>query len=554
MSHLNNYLQKAKIDSSEEGLLKVQLKTLLGNIESEREHTKERLEHELEPIGEEFAYLEGLIDLYRWKSREPDDPYRDGFVPAVEQFWHAYEDTQRRGWDRVASLWLDQLVTLHYEIGGHDEELADVFEEAVEFLETIHADDPGASGYLHGLVETLAEYVDRMDEELVDRCLNLWSDKAEYYREQEDYRLVREYLELAITFKQSMNRSISEEQEQLITSFEHEAEQKGERSHSVKAEMYRSGLERCIDFLDDETEAEWKRRIREANREAIESEFTRVPTRNQMWDDLEEEIEHNVEVILEAVRNKQQETNTIYALYTLLKSNFYVPPVDVPGSEEPSIISRISQTSISREGDPIEIRRPQTGEGETSNEYPPGYRVHFVYYDEILSRVFSRLIAAGDVSAVDLLQLFDLSNGCDVHDFAFLTDALFRLFEENYSSALHITIGRFDGMLRRSFEQSGFAVTVLDEDAIRGRELGGLFEEIEEHISADYGKYLKYRFTEKSGFDLRNKTSHGRLTYLECDFPNTILSVFHLHRCIIHIERSRYGAIFPEPVKLRNMD
>jgi len=530
------------------------LNTLLQNIESGGEHTEERLEQELEPISGEFAYLEGLMDLYRWKSREPDDPYRDSFVPAVKQFWDAYEDAQRRGWDRVASLWLDQLVTLHYEIGGHDEELANVFEEAVEFLEAIHAENPGASGYLRGLIETLSEYVNRMDEDLIDRCLDLWSEKAAYYGEQENHRLVREYLELAIIFKQAVNRSISEEQERLITAFEQEAEHEAARSHSVKAEMYRSGLERCIDFLDDETEAEWKRRIREANREAIKSEFTRVPTQDQMWDDLEEEIEHNVEVILEAVRSKQRDTNTIYALYTLLKSEFYVPPVDVPGSEESTIISMVSQTSISREGDPIEVRPPQTEEDEPVDSYPPSYRVHFVYYDEILSRVFSRLIVAGDVTAVNFLQLFDLSKGCDVHDFAFLTDALFRLFEDDYSSAIHITMGRFDGILRRSFEQSGFAVTVLDEDAIRGRELGGLFEEIEEHISADYGKYLKYRFTEKSGFNLRNKTSHGRLTYLECDFPNTILSIFHLLRCIIHIERSRYGSIFPEPVKLRNID
>lgn len=554
MPHLNNYLQKAQANSSEEGLLKVHLDTLLGNIDSGWEHTEERLEHELASIDEEFSYLEGLLDLYQWKSRESDDPYRDGFEPAVDHLWDAYEDARQRNWNRIASLWLDQLVTLHYEIGGHDDDLTEVFEEAVEFLETIHAENPGASGYLRGLVDTLAEYVDRIEEGLIDRCLKLWSEKVEYYSDQEDYRLVREYLELAITFKQSVDRSVTDEQQRLISAFEEEAEQKGQRSHSVKAEMYRSGLERCIEFLDDETKTEWKRRIREANREAIESEFTRIPTQQEMWEDLEEEIEHNVEVILETVRDKQRETNTIYALYTLLKSDFYIPPIDVPGTEEPSIISMVSQTTISREGDPIEVKNSQMNDDEPADNYPPGYRVHFVYYDEILSRVFTRLIAAGDVTELDFLQLFDLSKGCDAHDFAFLTDALFQLFEEEYSSAIHITMGRFDGILRRSFEQSGFAVTVLDEDAIRGRELGGLFEEIEEHISDDYGKYLKYRFTEKSGFDLRNKTSHGRLTYLECDFPNSILSIFHLLRCLIHIERSRYSAIFPEPVKLRNVN
>jgi hypothetical protein len=543
MSHAQKYLNHAEADPDENGKLSVHLRGLINNIESDYRNTEDRLENELGDLDDEYEYMDAFFYLYEWKQ---DDEYEDGFVPALSKFEEGYEDAKHRDWDVLASLFLEQLINLCDEVGGHHDELNRFLDETVSFLEGLY-DGGGFSGHHTSLIDTLSEHVSRLDEDQVRRCADLWDDAAEYHEAKKDYDTERRYIELLIEYKRELDESVEDEQNRLIRNFEDEAELKGRRSHMLKATVYENALSRCIGFLDEDTERRWKRKIREENRKAVEEEFKTFGLDGDELEKLEEEVERNADSIYDFFKSRKAATNTSYALYSILKSDFYLPDFDKLDKEDTGISSILPRATISLEGDPVK-RESADINGDSGDRYPRNYKFMLTYWEGVLVKTFRKLIDDGEVTAIDLINLFEISEGCDAHDAAFFTDTILRFFEDDYVSSMHIGTSRFDGILRRSFEHSGHAVTAMKEDGMRGRELGGIFGFIEEKISKDYGKYLKYRYTESSGLDMRNKTCHGRIRYFECDFTNSFLLIFNTLRCLVHIESSRYGSIYPEPI------
>lgn len=531
--------ERAKAAPDEDYHLSTSLKALFRRLRNDR-ISDDELNAELDEIEEDHPLFEAVECLRNWIENED---YEDGAKPGLELFEEAYDDARNRDWHNVAVLCLDQLNQLRQETGGKQNE--ETVRQAVEFLEKeFTVDDINLSNFsqLVGMVVNHSSFV---DEELVQRCIGVVEARRELCERERSYRNERDMLEKLIQFKQAIERDIEHEQELLVESFENEVERPDK--HNLKASILGEGLNRCISFIDEEKERDWKRKIRRYNRKARDGEFAEIGLDDDEADMLQEEAEENIERIKRFFRSVPIEPDvSVYSLYCLLKSDGYLPSYEMAKSisEEGSITEVLPHVRISPEGDPIE-----TTEGglEDPDRLPHTYPMMLRHYNAILANALYELVEEGDLDSMDFIELLTCTRKLSVDDRAFLQDLIDAVFEERYPEAVHLGIPRLEGVVTRLLENSGEAVTGLKEGDIEQSSLGGLLDTVQDRTSIEYGKYLKARYTDKFGLNLRNRVSHGQIKYVECQFGNAALILFDIFRMIVHLSETEFNAVFGPP-------
>lgn len=534
--------ERAKAVPGEDSHLSMSLRSLVRRLRNDR-ITDEELNAELAEIEEDYPLFGVVEPLRKWIE---DKDYEDGAEPALELFKEAYADARRRDWQNVAVLCLEQLDQLRRETGGKQNE--QTVRQAVEFLENeFTVDDVHLSNFSR-LVGMVIDHCSFADEELVQRCIDVVEVRRELCEREGSYRNGRDMLEKLIQLKQALGRDIGREQELLVESFENEVGRP--KKYNLKASILSEGLNRCISFIDDERERDWKRNIRRYNRKARDGEFTEVGLEEDEADILQEEAEENIKRIKRFFRSVPIEPDvSVYSLYCLLMSDGYLPSYEMARSisEERSITEILPHVRISAEGDPIE-----TTEGglEEPDRLPHTYPMMLRHYNAILANALYELVEEGDLDAMDFIELLTCTRKLSVDDQAFLQDLVIAVFEERYPESVHLGIPRLEGVVTRLLENSGEPVTGLKDGDIEQSSLGGLLETVQELTSTEFGIYLKARYTDKFGLNLRNRVSHGQIRYVECQFGNAAHILFDIFRIMVHLSETEFNAVFGPPVNI----
>jgi len=531
-------LERAKAEPSEDYHLKYRLQSIFRRIR-DGDFEEGELDSKLSEIEDSYPVIDVIEPYHRW-TRDRD--YRGGAEPALELFEEAYRDARERGWQNIADLCLQELVALEDETGR---DVGDSIEMAVEFLETEFQGADISLGGFHNLVDLVVENCTRIDSELVERCIDECQSRRRLQHRNGKYVNERSTLEKIIQLKQGLDQDVETERQLLVKSYEQEVERPSKNSH--KAAVLQEALNRCISFIDEEKEREWKRDIRRYNRKAVQSEFAEIGLDDDQAKGLEEEAEKNVERLKQFFRNIPAESqSSTHSLYCLLMSDGYLPSYELAESQTEgiSIIDIVSHVTISPEGDPI-----QTTEGglESSRQLPHSYTAMLRHYDSILAQALYELIEQGDLGAMDFIYLLSICQGLSVDKEAFLLDLIIAVFEERYTEAVFLGMPLIEGVTSQLLDYSGEAVTAVKEGDIEQASLGGLLNEVEERTSTDFGMYLKARYTEKAGLNLRNRVSHGQIRYVECQFGNAALILFYIFRIMIHLSGSEYRMVFGPP-------
>ncbi|WP_459820888.1 hypothetical protein [Halorubrum luteum] len=249
-----------------------------------------------------------LIESFAVWEESGHQEFESGMSSALDALDDLYELSLEENWNSVASYSLLKSIEFREELGGFDP--ADQFEDVLDFLNSNFLGESDVHlGQLGTHVRKMLEHLDKMDDVSIQSLLQLVEDRAQHLRENKRYMTERDYLEYQITIKSHLDKDISDEQVQMIESFENELEQKNSAQSLLKADILERAVATCQPYLSDEKENRWRLRIRELNREAV----------NEMPG-----IEHEVDVgddvsrIVERFKEVREETSSWEALAMLL--------------------------------------------------------------------------------------------------------------------------------------------------------------------------------------------------------------------------------------------
>jgi hypothetical protein len=537
---LKDDFERAEAEPSKDYHLSYTLNSIFRRLR-ERDVQHERLESNLSEFDQSHPLIDVIKPLQRWVE---DREYEDGAKKAVSLFEDAYVDARQRDWHNIAILCLQQLVLIQKETGGKEIEVT--VEKAVKFLEQDFNANKISVGNFHTLVDLVVENRKEVDDSLIQRCIDECEIRRRLQSRSGQYRNERSTLEKILRLKGHLNKDIESERERLIDSFESEIERPSR--NSLKAALLNEALNRCISFIDKEKKQDWKRDIRRYNRRAVRSEFAEISLDDEQATDLQQEGEENIRRLKQFFQNIPIEPHSsTYALYCLLKSDGYLPSYELSQSvsEEYSITDVIPRITLSQEGDPIQTTESSL---EDTDRLPNSYPMMVRHNNAILANTLYELIEEDALHEMDFIHLLNICQNLRVSDEAFLLDLIIAVFEERYPEAVHLGTPLIERVTTRLLENSGEAVTALKQGNIEQRSLGGLFDSIQEQTSTDFGMYLKARYTEKSALNLRNKVSHGQISYVECQFGNAALLLFDIFRIMVNISEAEYTAVFGPPV------
>jgi hypothetical protein len=141
----------------------------------------------------------------------------------------------------------------------------------------------------------------------------------------------------------------------------------------------------------------------------------------------------------------------------------------------------------------------------------------------------------GKISEKPFIEFVSSCNFLNEISRSLISRGITQHFQQDYISSIHILIPQIEVVLRSLLIAKGIIPLKLDKKKdkpvlINENELGGLLET--EHVKCFLGendtKYMKVKFIDQNGINLRNKVSHGLVNSAD-DFNHaTSYSLIHV--------------------------
>ena len=209
-------LERAKAEPSKDYHLAYQLRSIFRRIR-DGEVQEDVLGSELSEFEQNHPLIDTIEPLQQWVEHRE---YEEGGKKAMALLQDAYEDSQRRGWQNVSVLCLQQLALLRKETGGTD--LEKTIEKAVEFIEQDFNGNDVHLGNFHTLVDLVVENCGDLDQDIIQRCIDECKLRREIQHRNNQYQNERSTLEKIIQLKRELDQEVDVEQGRLVDSFENE--------------------------------------------------------------------------------------------------------------------------------------------------------------------------------------------------------------------------------------------------------------------------------------------------------------------------------------------
>jgi hypothetical protein len=158
----------------------------------------------------------------------------------------------------------------------------------------------------------------------------------------------------------------------------------------------------------------------------------------------------------------------------------------------------------------------------------------------VLQDLVYRLVNRGLLHDGDFFVLFNRRDGLRADTIAFLTDFLIAFFENQGSAATHIGMAQLEAVIRSQMEIYGKSTVRLDPDTgeLLPRSMTGLLGQLEGDVAESWITYMRYRYTDLSGQNVRNKIAHGHLRYRQAQWGMGCILLFDMLRSFLELERA----------------
>lgn len=518
----------------QDGRLAITVRDTCDSIHEGHEHVEHRIDR-LSESSIDHPLVNAVIALYIWHQSKNEDRFQRGAATALTEFEEAFDALSGAGNDKTALVCLLERAKLENSLSDYTPE--GTLKKGIGFVEDdpyslLQSDGEADEVIYRDLLELIDLVIDSdpVDRELLERALSICSRRAEMARKGLDHT-EKDYLERLIQLAEILDRDadrISAES-RLIESFEVWAE--ANEQYLSKAGILRQGLAKCRDFMEREQRENWRLRIQEYNRRG-------KPEPRELG-----EFRISLEPFVEQFRSNAEDTSTDIAIAAMACWNALLPDYAGATSQESSspITEIFSEEIIDSDNLPVAINPPALDFGEDQDRLPMTHRVMLSTYEAVIADILNILINSGDIKEGDLFCLLNrfrvLNKKENTDDFAFLTDAVIHFFDGEYAAAIHICMGRLEGVIRRSLESKETSTSRMKADnSLQSKTLKDLTNLIAEE-DEQFGNYLRYQYADPVGNNERNKVAHSKLKYRNADFQGAAVLLFDIIRILIRIEQ-----------------
>lgn len=526
-SQLVRWFYDAVRGEAEPGVFARALKAEFEQIHSEphSEATQERVQATTHrPLNHPF--VRSLADIYRWHRGDlAGNPVE--LADDESDLNLALNDFQQRGWEEAVLVCLHERIRHIATLGGASP--TDEIDEAITYVDHDKRLESIPQWYVLDLLDAVIEQSEDASDWGLYAAQKLCSDWAESLRLEDDYHAEQDFLERAIEMAKARGAEADRErlEERVVSSVD---AQVNSFSDSLRRAAVLESALKEFDFVDGEQAEQWAQRATLNNQDARD-QFSRIsvpiPT---------DHIEAHVEAFVSAYRGIAENKSRTRALFESFFYNQGLPAGESPEVEphrDAPLTTLLDTQIIDSEGHPL-TRIPGERSDDGDDSMPRDYQVVLQFNAMWLDAALSELINGGDLTGAEFYVLLNFLP-INESDHAFLTDAVSRFFARDFVGAYHILNARFEGAVRRVLEAHDIPTSVPKQGGVQSRGFGGLARKVEK-IDEPLGRYLRYRYTSKEGFNLRNRTSHSKMGYREVSRTNTTVLLYDVLRACHRID------------------
>lgn len=538
---LKENLEQAIRDPTDDIHLALRLQRLFETVEEEGT-LPDRVTDTLSEIDEL-----PLEDLFTHLTEWHDENNFTEATEALQQLSELIEEVRDRGWHSVATALSHERIRIKANLSGHSpqSEMQDIYSHLQTHYEEIHS----------SVLQAVFELVDRNSDSLSDSDIHDWAslsdDIATYHGEANRFIEQRRYLSYTVKFREQVDGDIKSLQQRLVDSYDEEAEVKGNRSSHLRADVLERGLARCVEFLDDEKQEEWKRESVEARLDAAENEMAEISPDEEILEAVAEESQENIERLVKWFESRvDAHRSSTYALYCLLCSDGYLPSYEQAlNAEHGMVFSQMLETQVtSPEGHAIATNPSLRELDEEQMRVPTSYVQNLMTMNGMLAGALYRLIDRGSLTEFDFYPLLELAPW-SIDTQSFFVDSILDLFEGNYIQSFAVALPHFESAIVDTLREQNRSATAFTGEGTQQRTLGGLLDNIQADIEDEYWAYLKVKYTDPRGPNLRNRWSHGQFRYFQANFQNAAILLIDILKTTIQLHSTPYIAAFGFPFR-----
>jgi hypothetical protein len=259
------------------------------------------------------------------------------------------------------------------------------------------------------------------------------------------------------------------------------------------------------------------------------AEFVHEPSEEEI-----EELDQELESFIETFREQRKRKHAIFALKWLLNHNMFVPDVErAQMISEGGIMDIVQRRTVTEAGESY-------SQEDGATELPPSYGAMVQFVQNIRQTVYYRLQNRGLINQGDIFVLINRREELSADTHAYLTDFVIHLFEDNHSAATHLGMTQLEAVIRELAAEYGKSILSRDEETgeLGRRSLGSLLYQVEGEIRESWTVYLRYRYVDLGGQNIRNKVAHGYLPYRHAAWGMSVILLFDILQNFLEFERA----------------
>jgi hypothetical protein len=112
-----------------------------------------------------------------------------------------------------------------------------------------------------------------------------------------------------------------------------------------------------------------------------------------------------------------------------------------------------------------------------------------------------------------------------------------------------VALPHFESAIVDTLRERNRSATAFTGEGTQQRTLGGLLDNIQTDTEDEYWAYLKVKYTDPRGPNLRNRWSHGQFRYFRANFQNAAILLIDILKTTIQLHSTPYIAAFGFPFR-----
>lgn len=514
-------------DDSTNSRFYIELSSVVRELHQDWGRSPEQIRNEILNSEVDHSLINFVIGLSRWVEHRE---YEQGAKLALEELREAIDLAIKEEWDDLFHTLIVQRIELLSEL-NHDTEVKAEVNLGLCFL--VEKQESIPIGHVYDILDVITDNLHHLSGgPTIEILIEYLEGHAEKAAEGNDYRDHRKLWRLNLKIRESECLETETAEEAIVDSYNKEiALLKSDEEHSIRATIAKEAIIECGPWVNEEQRVEWEREFIEGNKLSIEqmAEIVHEPSEEEI-----EDLDDAVESLVEGFQEQKERRHAIFAIKWLLNHSLFLPdPKTAREISEGGIRQIFQQRTVSQAGESY-------SQEEGSVDLPPNYSLMVQFTQNIRQEVYHRLQNRGLIRQGDFFILFNPRDVLDADTHAYLTDFIIHLFDHNHSAAIHIGMTQLEAVIRTLAADNGKSILSRDEETgeLERRSLSSILYQLEGELDEGWMTYLRYRYTDLSGQNVRNKIAHGYFPYSNAKWSMSITLLFDILQNFLEFEEA----------------